>query len=89
MVLPHTPCQRREVQICVARSCYARDVDTNVVVVDLCDDCVAEAVPCHTEHAYHAVEAPDGHCGPDPAFVAPLVRETEEDVVIAAGDGQD
>ena len=89
MVLPHTPSQRGEVQVCVTRGRNARDVDTNVVIVNLCDDCVAEAMSCHTQYAHQAVKAPNGYCGIDPAFVAPLVSEAKDDVIVAADHGQD
>lgn len=69
--------------------CNACNVDPDVVIVDFCDDSRAQPVSRHTEHPEDAIEAPHSHRRPYPRLISPLVREPEEDVIVAANNCDD
>lgn len=80
MVLPHTPCQRWEVKVCLTLASNAGDVKADIVFVDDCDMRFANSITSQSNEPVESLEAPEGECDIHPQLVAPLLREAEDDV---------
>lgn len=89
MVLPHSPRQGREVEVCLTFAGDSRDVKTDVVFVDDGDLGFADSVAGHAGDPGESVETPEGEYNVHPQVVAPLTFEAEVDVQVAAEDGEE